>query len=233
MKKDRFRSSLLFSSPRGSVLMEFVLVLPVYMATIGGILWLGMKSLDATNLRSADHWGVWMAGNRFSTRLPALTALQDMFPRTSLIRTSEKRALTDKHSYLQLIGSKTILYETRPGFLDNWINMPYTTSGEKKPFSLPELEITSSRYGNDYTQCIIMRTKGSNTDKRHWDSSLLAKHNVWKFNGKDSEYPKEWNLKLLENPKYTDDTTENEKEPKKIDFYTRYKKYEDWSTPGK
>ena len=54
--------------PRGSVLMEFVLVLPVYMAVIGGVLWLGLKSLDATNLRAADHWAVWMAGNRFSVR---------------------------------------------------------------------------------------------------------------------------------------------------------------------
>ena len=50
------------SSNRGSVLMEFVLVLPVYMAVIGGILWLGLKSLDAVNLRSADHWGSgWQA----------------------------------------------------------------------------------------------------------------------------------------------------------------------------
>ena len=74
--------------------MEFVLVLPVYMAAIGGILWLGMKSLDATNLRAADHWAVWMAGNRFSMRVPAITALQDMFPRSTIITTSQSRALT-------------------------------------------------------------------------------------------------------------------------------------------
>lgn len=218
------------SSSRGSVLMEFVLVLPVYMAVIGGILWLGMKSLDAINLRAADHWGVWMAGNRFSMRLPAITALQSMFPRTTLITTSQERVLTGEHSFLQFIGSKTTLYETRPEFLDNWINMPYTARGESKPFSIPEFQLTSSRYGNKYTQCIIMRTKGSDTDKRHWDSSLVAKHNVWKFESKDDEYPKEWKLELLDDPKYKDDTKEQEKEPKKIDFYTRYSKYEQWST---
>ena len=226
MKKSFFKQ---ISSSRGSVLMEFVLVLPVYMAAIGGIMWLGMKSLDAINLRSADHWGVWMAGNRFSTRVPALLALQDMFPRTSLITTSQERSLTGEHSFLQFIGSKTTLYETRPGFLDNWINMPYTARGESKPFSIPELTLTSSRYGNKYTQCIIMRTKSSSSDKRHWDSSLVAKNGVWKFDSKNSEYPKEWKIELLDDPKYRDDTKDQEKEPKKIDFYQRYEKYEKWS----
>ena len=210
--------------------MEFVLVLPLYMATLGGILWLGMKSLDATNLRAADHW-VWMAGNRFSPRLPAITALQEMFPRTILITTSDKRALTAEHSYLQFIGSRTTLYETRPGFLDNWINMPYTMSGESQPFSIPEFQITSSRYGNEYTQCIVMRSKGSSTAKRHWDPSLVAKNKTWKFDAKEDEYPKEWKLDLLKDPKYSDDTKEQEKEPEKIKFYERFPKYEEWSTP--
>ena len=89
--------------------------------------------------------------------------------------------------------------------------------------------MTSSRYGNKYTQCIIMRTKSSNTDKRHWDSSLVAKHNVWKFDSKDDEYPKEWKIELLDDPKYKDDTKEQEKEPEKIKFYERYDKYEKWS----
>ena len=226
MKKSFFNR---IASCRGSVLMEFVLVLPIYMATIGGILWLGMKSLDAINLRAADHWGVWMAGNRFSIRLPAITALQEMFPRSTLITTSQERSLTGEHSFLQFIGSKTTLYETRPNFLDNWINMPYTARGEDKPFSSPELLLTSSRYGNKYTQCIIMRTKGSDSDKRHWDPSLVAKHSVWKFDSKDDEYPSEWKLDLLDNAKYKDDTGEQEKEPKKIDFYERYDKYEKWS----
>ena len=221
----------LFRSRRGSVLMEFVLVLPVYMATLGGILWLGMKSLDAINLRAADHWGVWMAGNRFSTRTPAILALQSMFPRSTIITTAQKRALTGEHSYLQFIGSKTTLIETRPGFLDNWINMPYTMSGESQPFSIPEFQITSSRYGNEYTQCIVMRSKGSSTAKRHWDPSLVAKNKTWKFDAKEDEYPKEWKLDLLKDPKYSDDTKEQEKEPKKIKFYERFPKYEEWSTP--
>lgn len=216
--------------PRGSVLMEFVLVLPVYMAVIGGVLWLGLKSLDATNLRAADHWAVWMAGNRFSVRTPAILALQDMFPRSTVITASQKRALTGENSFLQFIGSKTTLMEQRPDYLDNWINMPYNARGIDKPFSIPELYMTSSRYGNDYTQCIIMRTKGSRTSRRHWDSSVVADQEVWKFDSKDDSYPKEWNFDLLKDPKFTDDSKEDKSEPKKIKFYERYGKFETWST---
>jgi hypothetical protein len=216
-------------SARGSVLMEFVMVLPVYMATLGGVLWLGFKSLDATNLRAADHWAVWMAGQRFQTRTPAIFSLQEMFPRSTIITASQKRALQDKHGYLQFIGSKTTLMEQRPGFLDNWLRMPYTATGQDEPFAIPEFSMSSTRYGNEYTQCIIMRAKASRTAKRHWDASLLADRDIWKFEDGASKYPKEWKLDLLKDAKFTDDTVEEEKEPRKINFYERYEKFEQWS----
>ena len=75
----------LFKSTRGSVLMEFVMVLPVYMAALGGIVWVGEKSLDTINLRSANHWSVMMAGNRFSVRTPAMLSLTKLFPRATAV----------------------------------------------------------------------------------------------------------------------------------------------------
>ena len=95
----------LLRSCRGSVLMEFVIVLPVYMAALGGIIWVGEKSLDTISLRSANHWSVWMAGNRFSTRTPATISLSGLFPRADVVYDSVKRSLVDEHSYLQFIGS--------------------------------------------------------------------------------------------------------------------------------
>ena len=93
--------------------------------------------------------------------------------------------------------------------------------------------MTSSRFGNTYTQCIIMRSKGSRTSKRHWHSSLIADDDsIWKFESKDAEYPKKWEMKLLDNAKYKDDTKEEKKEPEKIDFYERFETYEDWSVPA-
>ena len=215
--------------------MEFVLVLPIYVAVMGGVLWLGLRSLDAINLRASDHWSVWSAGNRFQTRVPAILALRGMFPRSTVITTSTQRRLEDEHSYLQFIGSKTTILQTRPDYIDNWMSMPFTTSGTDKPFwmLIPEIQMTSSRYGNKYTQCIIMRTKSSKTAKRHWHSSLVADKDVWQFEDKDSEYPKKWELKLLDNATHKDDTRDGEKEPEKIDFYERFEPYEEWSVKAK
>ena len=107
-----------FLLQRGSVLMEFVLVLPVYLAVLGGILWMGFRSLDAIGLRSADRWGAWMAGERFAPRVPALTALQSVFPRTYIIHTSVDRALVGPQSFLQFIGSRAEIGSTMPDYID-------------------------------------------------------------------------------------------------------------------
>ena len=215
--------------------MEFVLVLPVYIAVMGGVLWIGMKSLDAINLRSADHWSVWSEGNRFQVRTPAMIGLRDMFPRATLATTNAERRLEAEHSYIQFIASKTTIMQTRPDYISNWMDAPYTMSGQSKsPWEmLPELSMSSSRFGNKYTQCIIMRTKGSKTAKRHWHPSLIADKDIWKFEGEEDKYPSKWELKLMEKIKHKDDTKEGEKEPKKIDFYERYDTYEDWSEPAK
>ena len=216
--------------------MEFVLVLPIYIAVMGGTLWLGLRSLDAINLRSSDHWAVWSAGNRFQTRVPAMLALRGMFPRATLVNASVDRRLEDEHGYLQFIGSKTTIYQTRPEYIDNWMSMPFTTIGESKPpwMIIPELQMTSSRFGNKYTQCIVMRAKASKTAKRHWHSSLVADdESIWKFEGKNTAYPQKWELKLLDNAKYKDDNKEEKKEPPKIDFYERFGPYEEWSVPSK
>lgn len=224
----------LLKSARGSVLMEFVLVLPLYMAALGGVLWLGEKSLDTINLRSANHWSTFMAGNRFSVRTPATLGLTKLFPRATLVYDSTKRSLVDEHSYLQFIGTKTSVMESAPELLKNLIDSPYTLRGENAPSPIiPEISFSSSRYGNDYTMAIIMRSKGSASAKRHWHSSLVADKDVWKFENSEDKYPEKWELSLLKNAKHTDDTKTIEKEPKKIDFYKRYKKYEEWSTPKK
>lgn len=218
----------------GSVLMEFVIVLPLYMAALGGVIWLGEKSLDAINLRSANHWSAFMAGNRFSTRTPAAIALIDLFPRATVAYDSTKRSLVDEHSYLQFIGTKVSIMESTPDYLENLINSPYTNAGESAPSPLiPEISMSSSRYGNDYTMALVMRSKGSASDKRHWHSSLVADKDVWKFEDKSSEYPKKWELSLLKDAKNTDDTKTFEKEPDKIEFYERFKKYEEWSEAKK
>lgn len=213
---------------KGSVLMEFVLVLPVYMVALGGILWIGMRSLDATGLRSADRWGAWEAGGRFEMRIPAIGALQSIFPRTSLIFTNSQRVLPTEESYLQFIGAGAKIESSMPDFIESWLGMPETIYGEETSSqSIFDKVMSSSRYGNKYTQYIIMRTKHSAKARRHWHPSLIYEHDIWKFEGED--YPKKWDNELLSKAKYTNDDKEGKKEPEKIDFYTRLELFEKWS----
>ena len=214
--------------------MEFVMILPVYIAVMGGVLWMGIRSLEVINLSSADHWAVWSEGNRFQIRTVAMIALRDMFPGSDVVIHTTSRRLSSEHAYLQFIGAKLQLSHDKPDYIKDWMDMPYTMTGESKSFwdQLPEIFITSSRYGNKYTQCIIMRAKASRTSKRHWHPSLVVDRDIWQFESDDDKYPDKWELKLFDNVKYKDDNKEEEKEPKKIDFYERYETYEKWSVPA-
>ena len=49
---------------RGSVLMETILVIPLYIAFLSGIFMLGDLGLGRSRLNAADRFAVWLAGNR-------------------------------------------------------------------------------------------------------------------------------------------------------------------------
>jgi hypothetical protein len=53
-------------SERGSVLMETVIALPIFMALIGGIMWSGQLIYEKQKLLVADRYVAWNYGNRFT-----------------------------------------------------------------------------------------------------------------------------------------------------------------------
>ncbi|MCQ2380140.1 MAG: hypothetical protein MJ025_04385 [Victivallaceae bacterium] len=216
------------SGNRGSVLMEFIIVLPVYIASLGGIMMMGMAMYDSIALRTTDHWVVWNAGYR-GTRYSSILALSGLFER-GIVKSDEKRALQAEKSYLQFIGGKTSLigYEA-PDYVQNWVSMPYTVTGENAPH-VPMNYMSTSRFGNKHTSFVVMRTKGSATAKRHWEAGLIADDkNIWQFSDDNSKYPAKWESKLLDNPKYTDDTVKEKSEPSEILIYERFEPFVEWS----
>lgn len=52
------------SGERGSVLMETILVIPLYIAFLSGIFMLGDLALGRSRLNAGDRFAVWLAGNR-------------------------------------------------------------------------------------------------------------------------------------------------------------------------
>lgn len=49
---------------RGSVLMETVIAIPIFLVTIGATIWMGELNLDRQRLLTADRFAAWNAGNR-------------------------------------------------------------------------------------------------------------------------------------------------------------------------
>ncbi len=54
----------LAAGERGSVLMETVIAIPLYIVLIGGMFWLGDLLLAKHKLVTADRYAAWNAGNR-------------------------------------------------------------------------------------------------------------------------------------------------------------------------
>lgn len=63
MKKQK-RQNKNFSGAQGSVLMETILVIPLYIAFLSGIFLLGDLELGRNHLIAADRFAVWMSGTR-------------------------------------------------------------------------------------------------------------------------------------------------------------------------
>lgn len=53
---------------RGSVLMEAILVIPLYIAFFSGIYLLGDLELGRNRLTAADRFAVWLSGNRYENK---------------------------------------------------------------------------------------------------------------------------------------------------------------------
>ncbi len=54
------------SARRGSVLMEFVIVAPLYFALLGGLFFAGELGLNRIRLHVGEHTGTWLGGTRFA-----------------------------------------------------------------------------------------------------------------------------------------------------------------------
>ena len=63
MKMEKQRNNSMVGA-QGSVLMETVLVIPLYIAFLSGIFLLGDLELGRSHLMAADRFGVWLSGTR-------------------------------------------------------------------------------------------------------------------------------------------------------------------------
>lgn len=124
----------------GSIVLEFLLVMPIYFALIGGTFWIGDLLLNRDNLLISDrlatgHWGGrhdWDNDKRkqnddtMRSRLNfRLFDIMNQSPGNSPIVTNvvQSRVLQDtNYSWSQTVGSKTSLWAPQPSWTRGWLH---------------------------------------------------------------------------------------------------------------
>lgn len=228
----------------GSILMETVIVLPLWLTVFAGILRLGERGIDYLRLKEADRTVALIAASRSGGRKPAPYLVRLFFSegamRSPTPLSSAQLALADTKSWTMMAGAGARLpIESRYVFWDDMFNAVSTVWGGGG--WLPDLgRISSSRKGKDRTWFCLAPSKNSFNTRRHWDASLIVKHDIWKFKGEDDdvEYPAggkkagrsgNWDEKFFKGAKRKDDGMRWRNEPEPVKIYERYKRFVEWS----
>ena len=125
---------------RGSVVMEFLMVLPIYFALIGGTFWVGELFIARDNVLVSDrlasnHWGGRhdrdndrrnQNDNMMLTRLNLWSynfinggAVGDS---PIVVGVKQTRALVNQYAWAQVVGGKVSLYVPQPSWTRGWLH---------------------------------------------------------------------------------------------------------------
>jgi TadE-like protein. len=159
----------------GSVLMEFVLVVPIYLLLFGGVFWIGelfQAQFMRQNSMRSTAWSYGLRENRPSSVLGLLTRrdVNNWIPETAFgnaVKQGRYLANTSQ-SWLQVAGGSFSLDYRPPAWTKGWFE-----SGQ----ALMSMEIQSGAMaerlegGAVYEHIVVMRTKGGdavNSIRRKW-----------------------------------------------------------------
>jgi len=217
---------------KGSILMEGVIVLPLWVMIFGGVFGLGQKGVDFVRVKGAERFAAESAIERTGAKGPGLAlAATEAFRDRGLARTEKKTRQKDSRSYvLMACGEAKLASESMVNFFGSMLAQPlYGISASDEKMSE---ELSSSRkYSRSarYTHFLIARTPRSTLSRRNWDASLIVDKDVWKFEGDEddnNDYPDTWD-ESLETPEPAKDPNWGDYKVK--DPYERGKTYEEWS----
>lgn len=217
---------------KGSILMEGVIVLPLWLVIFGGIFSLGQKGVDYIRVKGAERFAAETAIKRTGAHGPNLPlAVTDAFADRGLATSDSKVRQKHERSYVLLAsGQSRLLGDKMVNFFSGMIAQPlYDISPDDA--EMPD-SLSSSRkgtYASQHTNFLLARTPRSTFSRRNWDPSLIVDKDVWKFSDNEddnNDYPKKWDETL--------ETKTAAKDPswsgyKVKDPYSRSSTYEGWS----
>ena len=109
-------------SRRGSVLMEFIIVAPLYFALLGGLFFVGELGLNRIRLHVGEHTGTWLGGTLRSADSPiGLHLRKDLFKDTMEL-VGEIRVDRDEYNRANAVNNFVALF--KGGMRDLKVSMP-------------------------------------------------------------------------------------------------------------
>lgn len=220
----------------GSILMEGVIVLPLWLVIFSGIFGLGQKGVDYIRVKGAERYVAESAISRQGASGPAFPLmLTDAFLGRGMA--TSQTAVRQKHerSYIQLTsGQSGLMAESLVNFFADMMAQPLY--GIDRSDAVMSDILTSSlkgEFSDSHTSFLLARTRRSTFSRRNWDPSLIVSKDIWKFSSSEddnNEYPKKWDeslktVKAAKDPSWSGYTV---KSP-----YSRSSRFKGWSGEAK
>jgi len=223
---------------KGSILMEGVIVLPLWVIMFGGVLTLGEKGIDFIRIKGAERYAAESAITRTGAQGPTRPLKStDAFRGRGRATTQKMTRQKDARSYILLAcGGAKITSEKMVKFFSRLLDQPFYGNSKSRmrlrTWKKQAESVSSSRggtQGTQYTNFLLARTPRSTLSRRNWDASLIVSKKIWEFKNKEddkNDYPKTWD-ESLGTPSPAADPKWNAYKVKKP--YKRSKTYENWS----
>jgi len=178
-------------SSKGSVMMEFLLVMPIYFALFGGTFWIGELFMHRQKLLQLDRNSAIHAGIRHDRGSLSVMSLGpwffgdpapvgDFVPPT-LTEAKQMRALKtdqDRYPWAMAVGGKATMLAPTPPWTKGWLMVE--TLWNSMILTVTELQVSmqpltsNNETTYNFLSAALMRTKGSEQGYRSWHPRQIA-----------------------------------------------------------
>jgi hypothetical protein len=236
-------------SSTGSVMMEFLLVMPIYFALFGGTFWIGELFMHRQKLLQLDRNASFHAGIRHDRGSLSVMSLGRYFfgdpagfDSPTLTDARQTRALkTDKDQYpwAMAVGGKATMRAPTPPWTKGWMkvetlwNSLILTTTELQISTQPLTANNETTY--NFLSAALMRTKGSEQGYRSWEPRQIADEGampvtsaVWNEKVYQADDPFKTVQQYRSNLSSLQNDTAKPSPPTRRD-YERYEMYWTWS----
>ena len=151
---------------QGSVLMETVIALPIFMALIGGIMWSGQLIYEKQKLLVADRYVAWNYGNRFAKNYNDVPAKFFDQSTSDTVASTQTKELKSSPWWHEVQGSVEV-DPKMPDWTRGWFygNPANSAEADKMPTSLKlfSRDLSGSKPGG---HTVVMQKEQTPNDSR-------------------------------------------------------------------